>query len=70
METVAINFKGRGIKAHINKADFNPAVHKLWTEKNAADFAAPLAKKPVDDLDKIMPGETESGRPAKTKNAK
>lgn len=56
-ETVAINFKGTGQKAYINRADFDPAVHKLWTETDERADKAPLPApaKPAASNDSAAP---------------
>lgn len=68
METVAINFKGTGIKAMINKAEFDPAKHKLWELKDEIAMAAPLAVKPAAEV-KQSHQHPDVVRQPKTKNA-
>ena len=68
METVFINFKGLGIRASLNKTDFDPAKHKLWTAADEAALSAPLAPKPVAPV--ATTGTTPWAKPATTRKAK
>lgn len=53
-EVVFINFKKQGIKAALNKSDFNPEKHVLWTEKEEAKYK----QKPKTEGDNERPAAT------------
>ena len=65
METVFIDFKNMGIKASINKVDFNPAKHTLWSERKIELLKKP-EKTSETDFDKAESATVT--RPAKTRN--
>lgn len=46
VETVFVDFKKRGIKASMNKVDFDPNVHTLWSDKDDKKAEAPLPEAP------------------------
>lgn len=58
IETVFIDFKNLGVKASINKVDFDPATHTLWGSESVEASKAPLAEKPA-----AVPVETAAGKP-------
>lgn len=67
-ETVVINFKNRGIPASINKADFDPTKHVLWSDKPEQNKTIPVAVKPAEETGAVAPWNKQTeARPAKVK---
>lgn len=74
IETVAINFKKSGMKAYLNKSDFDPKIHVLWTDADEKRDAAPLpvpqnAAVPVDEKQIEAAKSGEPVRQARTRRS-